>query len=291
MKKMAKSGTWLNAVKVVFAFILLAFSLKFISTFDTVYHWGILSREIYLSVWIVIFVLLGFYLLGKLKFAHDSEMTYIGVPRFILAIAAFSFSVYLVPGLFGAPLSGISSLLPPQTSTSIFSAAPNTSNNSEKELCKTPKYSEFLHLPLGLNGYFDYNEGLACAKEKNKPIFLDIKGHACANCKKMESTVWSDPEVLEKLRNDFIIIALYTDDRYKLAESDWVTSAIDGEVKKTIGAKNLDFEIARFNTNTQPLYAILDLKGDTLTSPVGLTDIATFSRFLEEGKRNFNKRQ
>lgn len=291
MKKMVKSGSWLNAVKVVFAFILLAFSLKFLSNIDTTNHWGILTREVYLAIWIVIFALLGLYLLGKLKFAHDSEVGHVGVFRLILAIAAFSFSVYLVPGLFGAPLSGISSLLPPQSATSVFTSSSNAQPNDHNALCGTPKYSDFLHLPHGLKGYFDYNEGLACAKEQNKPIFLDIKGHTCANCKKMEATVWKDPRVLEKLRNDFVIIALYTDDRTELPQNEWVTSANDGKTLKTMGAKNLDFEIARFGTNTQPLYAILHTSGDTLGKPVGLTDVETFLQFLDKGKRDFANRK
>ncbi|HEX2936199.1 MAG TPA: cytochrome c biogenesis protein CcdA [Bacteroidales bacterium] len=291
MKKMVKSGSWLNAVKVVFAFILLAFSLKFLSNIDTTHHWGILTREVYLSIWIVIFALLGLYLLGKLKFAHDSEAGHVSVFRLILVIAAFSFSVYLVPGLFGAPLSGISSLLPPQSEGSVFTSSSNTLSNDQNALCGTPKYADFLHLPYGLKGYFDYNEGLACAKEKNKPVFLDIKGHTCANCKKMEATVWNDPRVLEKLRNDFVIIALYTDDRTELLQSEWVASASDGKMLKTMGAKNLDFEIARFGTNTQPLYAILHTSGDTLGKPVGLTDVETFLQFLEKGKRDFANRK
>jgi thiol:disulfide interchange protein DsbD len=230
-------------------------------------------------------------LLGKLKFAHDSEVGHVGVFRLILAIAAFSFSVYLVPGLFGAPLSGISSLLPPQSENSVFTSSTNVSSNDQNALCGTPKYSDFLHLPHGLKGYFDYNEGLACAKEKNKPVFLDIKGHTCANCKKMEATVWKDPRVLEKLRNDFVIIALYTDDRTTLPQNEWGTSANDGKPLKTMGAKNLDFEIARFGTNTQPLYAILHTSGDTLVKPVGLTDVESFLQFLEKGKRDFENRK
>lgn len=237
MKKMAKSGTWLNSVKVVFAFILLAFSLKFLSTIDSTYHWNFLSREVYLAVWIVIFAMLGLYLLGKLKFENDSEVSHVGVPRLILSIAAFSFSVYLVPGLFGAPLNEISSLLPPQSSTSFFKSASNTTAPEQNELCATPKYADFLSLPHQLNGYFDYEEGLACAKAKNKPVFLDIKGHACANCKKMEATVWSDPRVLEKLKNNFIIIALYVDDRFTLPENEWNHLGIRWKNKKNTGCK------------------------------------------------------
>lgn len=288
MKKLAKSGSWLNSVKVVFAFVLMAFSLKFLLAIDSTYHFNLLPREVYLSIWIVVFSMLGFYLLGKLKFSHDSDLPYIGVPRLVLAVATFSFVVYLIPGLFGAPLTGISSMLPPVSKHSLFSPSSQTSGTQTNSLCSTPSYSDFLELPYNLNGYFDYQEGLACAQKVNKPVFLDIKGHACANCKKMEAEVWSDPNVQEYLRNNFVIIALYIDDKFLLPEKEWITSSYDQKIKKTMGAKNLDYEITHFNINTQPLYAILDHQGNPLNKPMGLnTDIAVFLKFLEEGKAKF----
>lgn len=290
MKKMAKSGAWLNSVKVVFAFILLAFSLKFLLAVDTTYHWGILTREVYLSIWIVIFFLMGLYLLGKLKFSHDSDIPFVNIPRLILAIATFSFVVYLIPGMFGAPLNSLSAVLPPQSKHTVFNTSQSNAIPSTQNLCSTPKYSDILELPYGLQGYFDLNEGLKCAKEKNKPIFLDIKGHACPNCKKMEGSVWSDPRVLEKLSKEFVIVALYSDDKTTLPENEWITSTYDGKVKKTMGAKNLDYEITKFSTNTQPLYAILDHFGNPVNGQMGLNlDVEAFLKFLDEGVKGFKR--
>ena len=287
---MSKSGSWLNTVKVVVAFILLAFSLKFLSTIDTTRHLNILPREIFLSLWIVIFGLLGFYLLGKIKLPNDGDLKNIPVPRFILAIITFSFVVYMIPGLFGANLKLISAFLPPETNqqTLVLGSENNTKQVAASELCGTPKYSDFLELPYGLQGYFEYNEGLACAKAKNKPVFLDIKGHACANCKKMEGQVWSDPRVLEKLRNDFIIVALYCDDKYKLPENEWVKTS-DGSVLKTIGDINLNLEIRKFNINTQPYYAVLDHNGNPLATSETNLNIDEYLKFLEDGKNKFYK--
>jgi thiol:disulfide interchange protein DsbD len=288
LKQLAKSGSWLNAVKVVMAFILLIFSLKFLLAIDTTHHFNILTREVYLSIWIVLFTMLGFYLLGKLKLAHDSDLPHIGVFRLFLAIITFSFVVYLIPGLFGAPLNAFSSMLPPASKQSVFNAGGVSSSNQQANLCETPKYDNILHLPFGMNGYFDYQQGIACAQKLNKPIFLDFKGHTCANCKKMEGGVFSNPEILQRLRNDFVIVALYTDDTYKLPESEWVKSAYDGEVKKTMGEKNLDFQIAKFKSNTQPLYAIINSTGDTLTSPMAFTmNVDAFKKFLDNGKKKF----
>ncbi len=288
MKKLAKSGSWLNSVKVVFAFVLLAFSLKFLLAIDTTYHFNMLPREVYLSIWIVVFSMLGLYLLGKIKFSHDSDIAHVGVPRLMLSIATFSFVVYLIPGLFGAPLPGISSMLPPVSKHSLFSTSNQSIVNKPNNLCGVPKYSNFLELTYGLEGYFDYNEGMECAKQLNKPVFLDIKGHACANCKKMEAEVWSDPIVQQYLRNNFVIIALYIDDKFQLPENEWITSAYDQKIKKTMGAKNLDFEITRFNINSQPFYAILDHAGKPLNPPMGFnTDINVFMKFMEDGKARF----
>ena len=222
-----KSGGWLNAVKVVLGFIILAFSFKFLSTIDQTYHLGILSREVYLSLWIVIFSLMGFYLLGKIRMAHDSDATHVSVPRLALAVVSFTFVMYMIPGLFGAPLSGIAALIPPKTHDNFilapFAAHPVQETGAPAtvtdNLCGPAKYSDFLHLPLGLSGYFDYQEGIDCARKTGKPVFLDFKGHSCSNCKELEAKVWSDPEVLKRLQNDYVIIALYTDDRTRLPEN------------------------------------------------------------------------
>lgn len=288
MKKLAKSGSWLNSVKIIMAFILLAFSLKFLLAIDTTHHLNILTRNVYLSVWIVIFSLLGFYLAGKVKFAHDGEVSFISVPRLVLIIATFSFVLYMVPGLFGAPLSALASVLPPPEK-SMNPTNQNFSSTISINLCEPPRYGDFLELPFGLKGYFDYEQGLACAKRLNLPVFLDIKGHTCSNCKVMEATVFSDPGVLDMLSKNFVMVALYTDDQYALPEKEWTKSAYDGKTKKTMGAKNLDLEISKFISNTQPLYAILKADGTTLVTRPFDTDVNGFIAFLTEGRNKFKQ--
>ena len=303
LSNLPKSGGWLNSVKVVLGFIVLAFSFKFLSSMSQTYHLGIMGRSIYLSIWIVIFLLLGLYLLGKIKFAHDSDTPHIGFPRLILAIASFTFSLYLFPGLFGAPLTEISALIPPKTSQSFdlerlieenrgSTATSDVTNDQNATFCGDARYSDILTLPYGLKGYFDYNQALACAKKLNKPIFLDFNGHGCSNCKDMEAKVWPNPGVMERLKNDFVIVALYVDDRTRLPEDEWVTSTFDGKVKKTMGKKNADFQITKFNTNTQPFYVILDTNGDVLAGPYGLdTNPEHFIEFLDKGKAKFMDEQ
>jgi len=311
MQKMPKSGGWLNSVKVVLGFIMLAFSLKFASTVDTVYNLGILSRDIYLAIWIVLFVLLGIYLMGKIKFAHDSDVPHIGVFRLVLIIASFTFAIYLVPGLFGAPLTRISALLPPRE-TSGFNLikaisenrgaaaagvvtpgvfAPGELHPAGPATCGTPKYSDFLHFEYGLQGYFDLEEGLACARQQNKPVLIDFKGHACANCKEMDARVWSDPEVQRRIRESFVLVGLYVDDRTKLPDSEVFISKVDGREKKTMGKKNEDIEISMFNTNTLPLYAIVDPEGRPLIETRGTDfDIKAYIDWLDRGAEAFRDR-
>ncbi|MFO7756815.1 MAG: cytochrome c biogenesis protein CcdA [Bacteroidales bacterium] len=297
MGKLPKSGGWLNSVKVVLGFIMLAFSMKFLSTIDAVYGLNILTRDVYLSIWIVLFILLGLYLMGKIKFAHDSELKHIGIFRFLLIIAVFSFAVYLVPGLFGAPLDGVSGLLPPRSSAQfdLSERGPQAGTGQVSEyqaggegLCAEPKYAGKFELPYGLEGYYDLEQGLACAKEKDMPVFIDFKGHACSNCKQVESKVWSDPGVLRRLSENFVIIALYCDDRTRLPEDEWVTSSVDGKVKKTIGQVNTNHEIIMFGTNTQPLYAITDHQGNPLVDPMGYNmDVDEYIEWLDKGYANF----
>jgi thiol:disulfide interchange protein len=291
MKKMPKSGGWLNSVKVVLGFIMLAFSLKFASSIDTVYSLGILSRDVYLAIWIVIFVLMGLYLMGKIKFENDSDVPHIGVFRLVLIIASFSFALYLVPGLFGAPLTRISALLPPRE-TSGFNLLKAIGENlgggpavvTGSAVCETPKYSDILHFEYGLEGYFDLEQGLACAQKLNKPVLIDFKGHACANCKQMDARVWSDPEVQRRIRENFVLVALYVDDRTKLSEEEVFVSKIDGREKKTMGKKNEDIEITMFNSNTLPLYAIVDPSGKPLVETRGTDfDIQAYTEWLDRG--------
>ncbi|MCH5244615.1 MAG: thioredoxin family protein [Lentimicrobiaceae bacterium] len=295
LAKMPKSGGWLNSVKVVFAFILLAFGMKFLLNIDQVYELHLFTREVYLAIWIVIFTLMGIYLLGKIKFSHDSDVPHIGVFRLLLVILTFTFVLYLVPGMFGAPLKMVSSLVPPLTTQQFNLNQPMVAGNvvamaDAQELCGTPKYAEKLHLPFNLKGYFDYEEGLACAKQQNKPVFIDFKGHACANCKKMENDVWSDPRVQELLKK-YVIVALYCDDQTELPENEWVTSVIDGKVKKTMGKRNADFQVTRFKTNTLPYYHLLDGDGNPI-APNGYGysgDVEAFIAYLQGGLDAFGK--
>jgi thiol:disulfide interchange protein DsbD len=285
LKGLPKSGSWLNAVKVFFAFIMLAFSLYFIGKIDQSYHLGLLNRNLFLTVWIVIFFLLGSYLLGKIRFSHDSDLPHIGVPRFIFAVTSFSFALYLFTGFLGNELKGLSAILPPVHAKS--PAASATFTASPTALCSMPKYGDFLTLPNGLRGYFDYEEALACALEKNKPVLVDFVGHTCSNCKKMYSEVWSDPTVMQMLQNEFIIVALYTDDKTKLPEQEWITSSADGRLKSTIGKKNQDLQITRFGSNALPLYAIVDASGKDLTREYYTynPDVQKFLDWLHEGIR------
>ena len=286
LNKMPKSGGWLNSVKVVLGFVEVALGLKFLSTADQVYHWGLLNREIYLAIWIVCFTLLGFYLLGKLKFKHDSEVKYISTFRLFAAIGVFSFVVYMIPGMWGAPLSGLSGYLPPLQSQEFVigsgshtTTATTTSNNDITAV----KYGDFLELPLGLDGFFDLEEAKAYAAKVGKPIFLDFTGHGCVNCREMESRVWSDPTVKTKLANDFVICALYVDDKTKLDESEWVTAA-NGKQLKTLGKINSAFALEKFGANAQPHYVILDAEGQQLGDARGYDlDVNAFVEWMNKG--------
>ncbi len=300
LSNLPKSGGWLNSVKVVLGFLELALGLKFLSIADQTYHWHILDREVYLALWIVIFFLMGLYLLGKIKFAHDSDVPHVTVPRLLLAIITFSFVVYMVPGMFGAPLKALSGYLPPQT-TLDFDMNKIVRNNLQvyggqgtanepKEVCETPKYHDFLDLPHGLKGYFDYKQAVACSRKQHKPIFIDFTGHGCVNCRQMEANVWSDPRVLKKLRNDYIILALYVDDKYKLPQDEWVRSSYDGKMKKTLGKKDADFQITKFGVNAQPFYVLMDGHGNVLVQPKAYDlNVDHFLEFLDKGIKNYKE--
>lgn len=297
LQNLPKSGGWMNSVKVVLGFLELALALKFLSTADQTYHWHILDREVYLAAWIVIFSLIGLYLLGKIQMPHDSKLDKVSVPRTLLAIAVLTFVVYMIPGMFGAPLKALSGWLPPMETQDFViggeKSSAETSSSADPNFPKKVKYDDFLKLPLGLHGFFDYKEALAYAKQVNKPLFIDFTGHGCVNCRKMEAAVWSNPEVKKRIENDYVLVALYVDDKTELPKSEWYKSKDDGLEKTTIGDQNLDFEITRFNGNAQPYYCLVDPNNDTktLVKPRAYNEnIEEFIKFLDEGKAKFNKK-
>ena len=279
-------GSWLNSVKVVLGFIEIALGLKFLSVADQTYHWGILDREVYLAIWIVVFTLLGLYLLGKIRFESDEPVEHLTVPRLTLSIAVFAFVVYLIPGMWGAPLSKLSGYLPPLTTQDFVLGQNNVNVQSSDDTKAVSSFGEKydLHLPLGLEGYFTLEEGLAASKETGKPVFVDITGHGCVNCREMESRVWSDPRVLEMLKNDFVIVALYTDDKTRLKTEDQVTDAQTGKVYKDLGRANSYIARTNWNVNAQPNYILLSPEGEMLAPVRGYDlDIDAFIEFLKSG--------
>lgn len=287
IKGLPKSGGWLNSVKVTLGFLELALCLKFFSIADQAYHWGLLDRDLNIALWIVIFGLLGIYLLGKLPMKGDTPVEHVTVPRLLLSTLVFSFVVYLTPGLWGAPLKALAGYLPPMY-THDFNLAQDQSRSDALTGCEPPIYADFLHLPHGLSGYFDYNQALACAREQRKPLFIDFTGHGCTNCREMEAVVWSDPNVLRTLREDFVIVALYVDDKTELPESQWYVSAYDGKQKKTIGKQNADLQIRNLDNNAQPFYVLVGADERVLAWPYGYNrDPAQFLEFLERGKSKY----
>lgn len=302
LNNMAKSGGWLNTIKVALGFIELALALKFLSSADLAYHWGILDREVYLSLWIVIFGLLGLYLLGKLKFHHDDHLPkneygipYLTVTRLFFAIATFSFTVYLIPGLWGAPLKAISAWLPEMKTqdfnlnkTAAYPSAVVTANDA----MQPKKYTDLLESEVpGVAAYFDYEEGMAAARKLNKPVMIDFTGHSCANCRKMEQEVLADTEVMKRLQKDFVVISLYVDDKFKLPESEWYLSKSEGKQIKTMGAKNLDFEIDLTGNPAQPQYVFVDTAGKIIKNADGYNpNIPRFVDILDEVTALFQKK-
>jgi len=298
LNKMPKSGGWLNSVKVVIGFIELAFALKFLNVPDQTYHWGILDREVYLAFWIVIFTMMGFYLLGKIKFPHDSDYPVVrSFPRLLLIISTFTFVIYLAPGLFGAPLKAISGWLPPTETqdfdiNAIVRENPGSSGTTHSaNMTETAKYAGKLKLPHGLQGYFDYHQGLKVSKELNKPLFIDFTGHGCTNCREMENRVWSDPGVLQRLRENFVLVALYVDDKViEMPREEWYTNKSGKEVK-LLGKKNTEIQTSVFGTNSQPYYVILDGDAKMLISPKAYDlDVEAFKKFLDAGVEAFQKK-
>ena len=294
MQSLPKSGGWLNSVKVVLGFLELALSFKFLSNVDLAYHWKLFDREVFLVLWIVIFALMGLYLLGKLTFSHDSMLPYLSVPRLFLAIIVLSFTVYMVPGLWGAPLKFLSGLLPPQSTQDfdLYTASLNggsRSNQSPADDQAPHKYSELFDKPAGLNPYFDYEEGIAYAAKVHKPVMIDFTGHACVNCRKMEASVWTNKEVYQRISEQYVLIQLYVDDKTDLAIAEQTTTQQGKEIK-TIGAKWSNLEASKFQANSQPFYVLLDNSGNLLVPAGGADyDPVSYLLFLDSGLKAYNR--
>ena len=301
LKSLPRSGGWLNTVKVVLGFIELMLALKFLSTADLAYHWHLLNRDVYIVLWVVLSALLGFYLLGKYRLSHDSPLDHLSVGRLLMAVLAFAFTVYLVPGLFGAPLPLLAGYLPPQSkhdfslATADNGSAPVVATASTAVAQEVPRFGDFLELPHNLNGYFDLEQAKRVARQVHKPIFVDFTGHACVNCRKMEATVWSDPLVLDQLRNDYVVVALYVDDKTELPQKEWYTSTHDHQLKTALGKQNADLQITRYGVNAQPYYILLDPDNATnqpLVAPIAYEpDVAQFSAFLQAGKKQYHSQR
>ena len=274
LKSLPKSGGWMNEMKAVFGILEFALALKFLSNIDLTYHFNLISRSLFLGIWIVIFAAIGLYILGIIRLPKDNKVTKYSVQRVVFALVFFSFTAYMASGFIkGRELSLLSGLLPPKTlSTAVADG------------------SKLRALPHDLQGFYDYDDALAYAKEVNKPIFIDFTGYACANCRKMEENVWPKPEVLERLKNEFVIASLYVDDKKALPKEKQYTSKYDDELKETIGDKNMDLEITKYNNNAQPYYVIEDTNGKLIVKQaIGYSSTEDFIKFLDEGINNFKK--
>jgi thiol:disulfide interchange protein DsbD len=291
LSSLPKSGGWLNTVKVVLGFVELALAFKFLSIADQVYHWGILDRPIYIVIWMSTAFFLGLYLLGKIRLPHDSVIEKLGVGRLLMAIASFAFFLYLMPGLFGAPLSPLSGYLPPQ-STNEFDLVALIRGEESANKNNKAKYSDILHLPHGLEGHFEYFEAIEAAKQAGQPLFIDFTGHGCVNCREMEASVWNQSEILPLLKNELTIVALYVDERQELTEKEKYTSDRNGKEVATVGKRNSDFQIRRFGQNAQPNYFIINpYTHQPLVPPVGKVSTEDFKAFLEKGITEFQKQR
>ncbi len=295
LKSLPKSGGWLNSVKVVLGFLELGFALKFLSNVDLAYHWNWFDREIFLSIWIALGFLMGLYLIGKIKFSHDSDLPYVSVPRTFLAVIVFAFVMYMIPGLWGAPLKSISGFLPPPATqdfdlTNLMGSAP--AEKAQVTSIKEKKYESLFTRGKhkGLDEWYDYEQALQVSKELNKPVLIDFTGWNCPNCRKMEVDVWADPEVHKRLANDFVLLELYVDEKMELPAAEQYVSKFSGKKVKTLGNKWSDYEASKFNVNSQPYYVIVNAKGETLVPPQGAKyDVNNYIEFLDSGKAAYEK--
>jgi thiol:disulfide interchange protein DsbD len=285
LKKLPKSGGWLNAVKVVFAFILLAFCVKFITQAELSLNCALLTREVAIAFWITLSILLGLYILGKIKLAHDSDVPHVSAGRLFIAIAAFTFAGYLLPGLFGADLDAVSAFLPTKDrqqfdlTPSGFNATLRDLTYTSSEICSdTPKYAETkMHTPVGIRGYFDLQEAMDCAKEMNRPVLIDFTGHGCANCKKMEVSTFKDPRVIELINNQFVWVSLYYDEQTELPLEEQTADY------KTIGKKNRAYQMETFKTVASPYFAIITPDGEIIAQGLGLASADEFLEWAKQG--------
>ena len=287
LKSLPKSGGWLNEFKVVFGLLEFALALKFLSNIDLAYRWNTLDREIFLAIWIVLFSIIGFYVLGKLRMDKDTPIKGISIPRLLISSATFAFVVYMIPGMFGAPLRALSGWLPPEQTQDFYLTNAVGSGSTSTSVAKIDRSKP--HLPHGLEGYFDYDQALAQAKAVGKPVFIDFTGFNCANCRKMEANVWPQSEVLNRLKNNFVSASLYVDDKTELPKEEQFVSTYDKREKTTIGDKNADLQITKFNNNAQPFYCVVTPDGELLTKPVGYTSTEEFVQFLDAGLGKFKR--
>lgn len=288
LKQMPKSGGWLNSVKVSLGFLELALAFKFLSNVDLAYHWGIFTRDVFLIIWIVIFTFLGLYLTGKIRFSNDQEIRSMSLPRLFFAMLVFGFTIYLIPGIWGAPLKPISAWLPPQT-TQDFDLTAHTSEAATQQTTGK-KYADLFDAPHKLDAFYDYQQALLQSKKINKPVLVDFTGWSCTNCRKMETSVWSDPKVLERLKQDYVLVSLYVDDKTELPDQEKYTSKFSGKRIKTVGQKWSDFQASTFGTNSQPYYIVVNAAGEKLTEPKAFDlNIQGYASFLDSGKAAFQK--
>lgn len=290
LNSLPKSGGWLNAVKIVMGLVEFALAMKFISNVDLSYHWEIITREVFLAVWIVCFAFIGFYLLGKLKFSHDSDVPHISTPRAVLAILSFTFVIYLIPGMWGAPVRALSGILPPSYHSENLSSFVQKVS-AEKINDSLPEGVDPAHCPLNLNCFHDYDQALAYAKKINKPLFIDFTGYNCANCRRMEDNVWPEPSVLSYLQNDYVVVSLYCDDKKELpANMKYETP--EGYSIETWGNKWSQMQIDRYGSNAQPLYVLLD-NNEQMLQPKPMpynSNVKEYGDFLANGLKEFKKR-
>lgn len=274
LKSLPKSGGWLSELKAVFGFLEFALALKFLSNIDLAYHWNLIHRNVFLVIWIVVAVITGLYILGFMRLPKDEKVTRYSALRIGFAVLFFAIAAYMIPGVTNKPLSALSGILPPLPAQAAASAAPAPNMRP---------------LPHGLWGFNEMDDALVHSKQTGKPVLIDFTGYACANCRKMEENVWSKPDVLQSLKDDFVIASLYVDDKKELPEERHYVSTFDNKLKSTIGAKNLDYQMSRYNSNAQPYYIIVDASGEKVIDPVAYTSHEEFKAFLEKGKAAFSR--